>query len=232
MKTLFLDAQYSGPVKLCSDVIDFLKNNNIKIVALYASVQFVNKLDRVISQLEGLGVKYITSTPDRAHVPFQILGCDMFFGSLKLSEKFDCFLYIGDGRFHPLALVYGQDEEKKDVVCNNPLENKMNILTSEDISKKLQKKKGSIVRFLSSQNIGIIVTIKPGQQQFKASKKLEEKFPDKKFYYFLDNNVSFNQLENFPFIDMWVNTACPRIGVDDQDMFGKGVLNLTDLTTL
>ncbi|MBI2112760.1 diphthamide synthesis protein, partial [Candidatus Woesearchaeota archaeon] len=51
----------------------------------------------------------------------------------------------------------------------------------------------------------------------------------KKFYFFVDNTISYGQLENFPFVEVWVNTACPRIGLDDQEAFRKGVLNLKDV---
>ena len=57
---------------------------------------------------------------------------------------------------------------------------------------------------------------------------LEKRYADKKFYYFIDNVVSFDQLENFNFIEVWVNTACPRVGFDDQEKFAKGVINLND----
>ena len=85
-----------------------------------------------------------------------------------------------------------------------------------------------MIKFLSSDKIGVIVTIKPGQEQFRPALELEEKFPDKKFFYFIDNNVSFDHLENFPFVETWINTSCPRIGFDDQEKFEKGVINLND----
>ena len=84
------------------------------------------------------------------------------------------------------------------------------------------------MKFLVAKTIGVIVTIKPPQKHLKASYRLETKFPDKKFYFFLDDVVSFNQLENFPFIDVWVNTSCPRVGLDDQEKFTKGAINLND----
>ena len=57
---------------------------------------------------------------------------------------------------------------------------------------------------------------------------MEKKFPEKKCYYFIDNVISFDQLENFNFIDVWINTACPRVGFDDQEKFRRGVINLND----
>ncbi len=227
VNTLFLDAPYSGDVELCSDTLDYLKG---KKVALFASVQFVSKLDTVTKQLDEASIKYIVSKADRAHVVAQLLGCDSYHDSLHLEEEFDSFLYVGDGRFHPLALVLGQKEqkEKKEVVCNDPIGKKMYTLSSEDISTLVNKYKGALVKYLSSDSVGVIVTVKPGQEQLKAGLMLEEKFPNKKFYYFIDDNISFGQLENFPFIEVWVNTACPRIGFDDQEKFNRGVLNLND----
>ena len=97
-----------------------------------------------------------------------------------------------------------------------------------EIERALKKQKATLMKFLRSDTIGIINTIKPGQEHLKVGYTLEEKYPDKKFYHFVDDVVSFNQLENFPFIEVWVNTACPRIGLDDQDKFKKGVININD----
>jgi 2-(3-amino-3-carboxypropyl)histidine synthase len=235
MKTLFLDAPYVGKVELCKGTLDFLKEKKVKTVGLYASVQFCSKLASIEEQLKILDIDIISSQPGRAHVVSQLLGCDSSKDSLKLStsdlDKIDYYLYVGDGNFHPLALVYSQKESDKvkPVICNDPIAKKMRILDVDSIKKNLGRYKGALVKFMSARKIGVIITIKPGQEQFAASKMLSKKFPDKKFYYFVDNNISFNQLENFPFIETWVNTACPRIGLDDQEMFRKGVLNLSDV---
>ena len=226
MEVLFIDADYTGEVKLCQETLGYLKK--FKSVGLFASVQFIKKLENVEKQLSKLGIKTVNSKPSRAHAKGQLLGCNVYHDSLNLDQEVDCYLYIGDGKFHPLALVYSQ-KEAKEVICDDPIEKKMIVLTKEDVEKNLKKQKGSLVKFHSSKNIGVIVTIKPGQEQYKCSLVLEEKYPNKKFYYFVDNNISFDQLENFPFVDIWINTACPRIGLDDQEMFRKGVVNLMDV---
>ena len=268
MKTLFLEAPYTGKVELCKETLDYLtkqeKNNKIiKTVALYASVQFCNQLEKIKQQLQEAKIKIITSQARRTHVEGQLLGCDNDKEALNLPEEqwkeIDAFLYIGDGRFHPLALIFAQKdtleeeikiEEKKErkrkkdrkddddngnqlksikeVICNDPMAEKMKVMAANDIKKLLQKYWAFYLKFLTAQSVGVIVTIKPGQQQLRASFELEKKFPDKKFYYFIDNVISFDQLENFPFIQAWINTACPRIGFDDQEKFVRGVINLRD----
>ncbi len=236
MDIVFLDAPYSGKVELCSKTLSYLKKKKYKTVGLYASVQFIHVLDEVLKQLTDAGIKIVTSKADRTHVQGQLLGCDNYHNSLNLSSseesEVDCYLYVGDGKFHPLALVYLQkdkkDEQIKEVVCNDPTNKSMTLLEFSAIKTILRKYRGSLMKFLSAQTVGVLVTIKPGQEQLKPAFILEKTYPKKRFYYFIDNVISFDQLENFPFIDVWVNTACPRIGFDDQEKFERGVINLND----
>ena len=234
MDVLFLEAPFTGTVDLCAQTIAHFKNHKIRTVGLYASVQFVQRLARVEEQLATLGINVVSSRPDRTHAVKQLLGCDNDQNSLGLSEvqkeNIDCYLYIGDGKFHPLALVYAQrgSEVVKDVLCNDPIAKQLTLMRVDDIKNMLKKYRGSLLKFLSAKTVGVLVTIKPGQEQLRPGLMLEKKYPDKKFYFFIDNVVSFDQLENFNFIEVWVNTACPRVGFDDQEKFVRGVVNLYD----
>ena len=73
-----------------------------------------------------------------------------------------------------------------------------------------------------------MVSVKPGQCSYKKAleikKKLEEK--GKKCFIFAFDTLSANEMENFPFIEFWVNTACPRIA-DDPDK--KNVIDMSEL---
>ena len=234
MEVLFLEAPYAGEVKLCHETLKYLKKKKYKTVALYASIQFVHNLDLVRKQLQAEKISVITSHAKRTHVSGQLLGCDVFHDSLNLKKeivpKIDAYLYIGDGKFHPYALAYTQkeSEEFKEIICNDPVHKSMTLVDQKEIQTILGRYKASLVKFLSSRTIGVISTIKPGQEYLKQSFMLEKHYPDKKFFYFIDDTLSFNQLENFPFIEVWINTACPRIGIDDQKQFQKGVINLSD----
>jgi len=69
--------------------------------------------------------------------------------------------------------------------------------------------KGYLIEYYNK--IGIIVSLKPGQNNFYLAHKLKEKLEklNKKVYLFLFDNVE--NLEDFNFIELWINTACPRI---------------------
>jgi 2-(3-amino-3-carboxypropyl)histidine synthase len=103
------------------------------------------------------------------------------------------------------------------------------MLDTSIVEQKLKRKQGSIAKFYASDNIGVLVSTKPGQNFLKASLKLKQLYPKKNFYFIVNNNVDFSQLENFPFIECWINTACPRIGIDDVYKFQKPVVNLDDV---
>lgn len=230
METLFLDAPYDGSVELVPETVIYLQQRKYTKIALFASVQFCQQLEKVEAQLKEGGIKIVISQADRTNQPRQLLGCDNYHSSLNLNQEVDGYLYVGDGKFHPLALVYAQKDliELKEVICNDPIGKKMSVLTVDDIKTFLGRYRASLMKFLAAKKIGVIVTIKPGQEQFQASLSLEKKYADKKFFYFIDNVISFDQLENFPFVEIWVNTACPRVGLDDHEKFLKGVINLND----
>jgi diphthamide biosynthesis enzyme Dph1/Dph2-like protein len=148
-------------------------------------------------------------------------------------ENFDAFLYIGDGVFHPQALLVNN---RKDIYCYDPKIGKLNILKKElhdDIQKRT---KGRILAFLTSKNIGIIVTTKRGQNNSKKAESLKEKilkkWPDKKVYMLLCSELNFSELENFNFVDVYVNTACSRIGHDDTIRSPKPIINMNDVEEL
>ena len=84
--------------------------------------------------------------------------------------------------------------------------------------------------FINAQTLGILITIKPGQQYLNTAKNLKEKLEkeNKKAYIFIDDTLNLNQLENYPFIDCWINTACPRIGQDDIVNIEQPMINLRE----
>ncbi|HIQ51189.1 MAG TPA: hypothetical protein EYH54_04420 [Nautiliaceae bacterium] len=74
-------------------------------------------------------------------------------------------------------------------------------------SKKIEK--GYLIEYY--EKIGIIISLKPGQNNLYLAYKIKDKLQSygKKVYMFLFDNVE--NLEDFNFIELWINTACPRI---------------------
>ena len=230
---IFIDAKWLGKIQLTKELENFLKKRRIKSIALFASVQFTD-LNNFIKQIEKIGIKVNTTKAKRTNEKIQILGCDCYEDSFNkdIIQDSDLILYIGDGLFHPKALLLSQINKKdfKSVIVFNPSSKKITELDKEVIEKQIQKIKRNLKLFINAKNIGILVTIKPGQQYFSAAKKLKEKLEEngKKAYIFIDDIINLNQLENYPFVKAWVNTACPRIGTDDILNIEQPIINIRE----
>lgn len=145
-----------------------------------------------------------------------ILGCNVD-TAINIEKKVDAFLFIGSGDFHPLVLK----KFKKPIYIANPLTNKFSKISEKELETLEKQKKGKILKYYNAKKLGIIVCTKPGQNLFHRALKLQEKLKKPSFL-FLCNDVDTTEFENFQDIDLWINTACPRIE-------GKNIINMTDL---
>ncbi len=188
LKVMFIPAKSSFDCKQIN--LKALEKSEFKKFGLISSIQFVDELEKVKKFLEKNGYECI--------IGGQILGCRVE-KAYKIKNKIDAFLYIGDGLFHPSALYRIQ----------KPI-----FLYDGTELKEPKKNRAALLKFLHGENIGIIVSTKHGQSFMSWAEKLKEMFPAKKYYIFLCDTLDYNQMQNFNFIDAWVNTACNRIADD------------------
>jgi 2-(3-amino-3-carboxypropyl)histidine synthase len=201
-----------------------LQSRNANKAAFCTTTQFIPQMDAMLRQLDDAGIHTVVFKGRHTMSPGQVLGCD---APIIMNDEADSFIYVGDGFFHPNEILLHND---KPVIAYDPFTHKLEILNPDDVDAiKKKKKRGMLLRFLSSKDIGVIVSVKPGQNFYRASLKLEERYPDKRFHYLIFNTIEFGQLENFSFVECFVNTACSRIGVDDIDKFSKPIVNLEDV---
>jgi len=91
----------------------------------------------------------------------------------------------------------------------------------------MKKYKANLMKFLNAKTIGVLISTKPGQSYLNLALKLKKQ-SDKHIILFVDDTFNYNHMENFPFVDVWVNTACPRIGFDDVTSMPRPLINITD----
>ncbi len=221
MQRLFIETRYEGKLDLPSGIILKLPPK----IILAMPVQFIGFLNEVKSSLEKAGKKVALFQSRHGKYPGQILGCDVFPVINGHFKDFDAFFYVGDGKFHPTALLY---KNNKPVYCYNPFNQKLEILNNNHFEKLEKRKKGLLAKFLASGSIGILTTIKPGQNQSQKVEKLRVKLEEegKRVFVFLADEINFSGLENFNFIDVWINTSCPRLVEDFK------CLNIDDLAEI
>ncbi|MFW5852491.1 MAG: diphthamide synthesis protein [Nanoarchaeota archaeon] len=229
-KTIFMEAEWDGDIVLGEEVMKEISKRNAKKIALFASVQFL-KLDNVIKKLEENNIDILTTKAKRANKEIQVLGCDAYHDAFNkdiISES-DVIIYIGDGLFHPKAVLLSQrgNKEKKDIIVWDPVADRMTILTFDMVKKQVLKTKANLKRFISAKKAGILVTVKPGQEFLGEALKLKKHLESqgKEAHIFIDDTIQIDQFENYPFIDVWINTGCPRIGLDDHMHCSKPLIN-------
>ncbi|MFH1439047.1 MAG: diphthamide synthesis protein [Candidatus Woesearchaeota archaeon] len=237
MKTLFLEARYKKKFKLPDSIAAKLAKTVNKI-ALSTTVQFLDSVSGIKEQLEKAGIRVELFKPKHCKYEGQLLGCSINTdANLKNARNQNSFLYIGDGLFHPIALKINNDNNSNSkVFAYNPFTKKLNEITEKETKQMKQQQKAALVRFYSSTEIGVLISTKPGQHYLNKAKQLEKKMETlytenpnmakKNFYYLLFDTLDFTQLENFPFIECFVNTACPRISYDDYEKFRKKIVDI------
>jgi diphthamide biosynthesis enzyme Dph1/Dph2-like protein len=142
----------------------------------------------------------------------QVLGCSI----LKAKN----ILLIGSGRFHALQLalqgskVYIYEQGKIIKIGDN------------EIEKLKSRKKLALSKFYSSSRIGIIVSLKSGQEHLDQALELQKNLEKqgKKAYILISNNINLLDLENFQ-LPVYINTACPGLSLDSGD-----IINISDLS--
>jgi len=219
MKTLFIPAKFTGKIDLGKIDLDKLP----KKIGIVTTAQFLDVIDNIKKYLENNKIKVFIDKYKQKNKS-QLLGCDVS-AATKIQNKVSGFLYIGSGKFHPLGVAV---RTNKDVFQINPATNIFYKLDNNEIEQYKKIRKAKYVKFLHADNIGILVSTKPGQYSYKKALEIKKKLENKgkKCFIFVFDTLNANEMENFPFIDFWVNTACPRIA-DDKDK--KNVIDMSEL---
>jgi len=211
---VFIETRSNVDVLPCvKTALPLLKTNKIGLIT---TVQHIHKIDEISNFLRENEKKGIMGKGDlRVSYPGQVLGCNF------TAARVDCdeYLYIGSGIFHPLGVAIATG---KRVVAADPYLNKA-IEVSPD--KFLRKRSGYIAKSMDSKVFGIIVSSKSGQNRIELAKKLAKIAGEhgKRTQIIMMDLVTPEQLLAFK-VDAYVNTACPRITIDDAERFHVPVL--------
>lgn len=208
MKLLFIPSQ--AKIQVSSERFSSESRKLPSKLGLVSTVQYGSCLKQIRSLLAQQGKKgFIGKSKGLNLEEGQILGCNTE-AAIQVQDKVDAFLYVGSGKFHPLAIALTTN---KPVFIFNPETAQIAKLDETEISRAKAMKKTQQIKFLSTGSFGILVSTKPGQNKLRQAFKLKEKLEKqkKKAYIFLSDTFDINQLENFPDIECWINTMCPGL---------------------
>ncbi len=222
--TLYLEARATVPVD--EAVVSSLPLlSGYTRIGLATTVQHVQTLDAVREILTHAGKTILIGDAGRLFYPGQVIGCD--YGNVKsVAADVDAFLFIGGGRFHALGVALASS---KPTIVADPYANSAYTLQDE-VNKILKQRYVSIEEAKGAKIYGLLISLKPGQKHFDEAMKIKETIEKmgRTACLLAVREISPEVLMEFPTIDAYINTACPRISLDDASKFEKPVLTVNE----
>jgi len=198
---------------------------NYNKIGLTTSIQHIEALNQAKQLLTKAGK--IVQIGDAAQLPHagQVIGCN-YSNAKTIADQVDAFLFIGGGIFHALGIVLGTS---KPTIIADPYDNRAYSITDE-AQKLLKQRYASIQEAKDAKTFGILIGLKPGQKHLDdalKTKALAEK-SGRAAFLLAAREITPDTLIEFPSIDGYVNTACPRISLDAPGKFKKPILTINE----
>ena len=193
-------------------------------LGLVASIQHLHLVFDYKERFEAAG--YEVEVPvggARLTFPGQVLGCN-YSGD---DDEIGHYLFLGSGDFHPIGLAL---HTGKPLAMLDPYTGDASEMGTDRIERILRQRFGLIMAIQDSQNFAILIGEKPGQMRRSLALKLKRTLAKhgKKGYLLALEHVGPELIDFYP-VDAFVNTACPRIAIDDSVKYGKPLVTPFEL---
>jgi 2-(3-amino-3-carboxypropyl)histidine synthase len=194
-------------------------------IGLATTVQHVQTLNDVREILLQAGKTVVVGDAGRLCYPGQVIGCD--YSNVKsIAKDVEAFLFVGGGQFHAVGVALSTS---KPTIVADPFDNRV-FSVDEEAEKIVKQRWASIQEAKKAKNFAVLIGLKLGQKRleeaFQVKQKLEE--DGRVVCLFAVREVIPEVFMQFPTIDAYVNTACPRISFDDASRFRKPVLTVNE----
>lgn len=189
-------------------------------IGLVASVQHLDLVAPFSAALERGGRIVSVGRGDRRLAyPAQALGCN-YTGAEAVAKDVDAFLFLGTGRFHPVGLAFAVD---RPVWSLDPLQNQLEAPIERGAL--VRRRQLAVAAARDARRWGILVSSFAGQNRMPTALALQERAQargrDAEILTF--DRLDPRDLEGRA-LDAYVNTACPRIALDDGALYAKPIL--------
>ncbi|DAC33285.1 MAG: diphthamide biosynthesis enzyme Dph2 [Candidatus Thalassarchaeaceae archaeon] len=193
-------------------------------LGLVGSIQHLHLLQEYKERLEKAGFDVeIPIGGARLTFPGQVLGCNYSGDDPTIGH----YLFLGSGDFHPIGLVM---HTGKPLALLDPYTGEAGEMSLERIERILRQRMGLIFAVDNANSFGILIGEKPGQMRRNLAirmKRLLETHGKKGYLLALDH-VGPDLIDFYP-VDAFVNTACPRIAIDDAVKYDKPLITPFEL---
>ena len=196
-----------------------------KNVGLVTTIQHIDMLGEARTMLLDAGKSVEIGDAGRLKHAGQVMGCD-YSNATAVAKEVDAFLFVGGGRFH--AIGVGLATSKPTVIAD-PYEQRA-FSVEDEVQRVLKQRWASIREAEKAKNFGVLIGLKSGQKRIDEALKVKEKLEKKgkKATLLTMHEVTPETLMQFPSLEAFVNTACPRIALDDASKFRRPVLTINE----
>lgn len=195
-------------------------------IGLLATVQYLGLIPKVKGMLESSGREVRVGEGDRriCH-PGQVLGCNCS-AAESVDADVDGYLFIGEGDFHPLAAAFGME---KPVLVLNPVTGEVRDM-SETRDRILRRRFAAIQGARDAESFLVIVCSKVGQNRSGLADEMVSllRRHGRTAHKVIIEEINPTALMSYQ-VDAFVNTACPRIAMDDAARYPKPMLTSPEL---
>jgi 2-(3-amino-3-carboxypropyl)histidine synthase len=198
-------------------------------IGLVTTVQHVHQLDEAKKLLEAAGKTVFVGNADSTKHPGQVLGCD-FGNAQSVSEEVEAFLFVGGGRFHAMGVTLATG---KPTIIADPYE-ELAYPIHDNARRVIMQRWGNISEAKEAKRFGVLISLKSGQMRLRAALDIKEKLErnGRKATLLALREVTPSALMQFPTLDAFVNTACPRLSLDDAPNYDKPLLYFNEALVL
>ena len=218
--TIYIEARAALNV---DDAVDeaLLMIKNWKKIGLTTTIQHVQVLDDVRETLLRAGKIVVIGDAGRLGHAGQVIGCD-YSNAKSIAKDVEAFLFVGGGRFHALGVALSTS---KPTVVADPYE-KRAYSVDKEAQKVIKQRWASIEEASKAKIFAVFVGLKPGQKRLEEALTIKRKLEKvgKTACIFVAREITPEVLMEFPSVEAYVNTACPRISLDDASRFQKPML--------
>lgn len=220
--TLFIEAFSNIDIKKDLErCLDELKDYSR--IGLVTTTQHLHLLNETKDFLEDNGKEVILGSSPSTRKG-QVLGCN--FSSIKELDV-EVILFIGSGNFHALGIKLFSNTP---VLALDPYNSEIRSM-DEYADRILRIRFARITKARSAKKWGIIVSSKEGQYRMALAKELKKTLEDNDMeaYIIMADNINPDILLPYMELEAFVVSACPRIAIDDSQMYKKPLLTPQEL---
>ena len=222
--TIYIEARTAVSLKpAVRKALDLLKP--WKNVGLVTTIQHIDMLGEARKTLLDAGKSVEIGDAGRLKHAGQVMGCD-YSNATAVAKEVDAFLFVGGGRFHALGVGLATS---KPTIAADPYEQQA-FSVDVEVKRIVKQRWASVNEAEKARSFGVLIGLKSGQKRIDEALKVKEKLEKKgeKVTLLTVHEVTPEALIQFPSLDAFVNTACPRIALNDASRFRRPVLTINE----